>query len=188
MTRSRFLALPLACISAGFLSSCQSGDTRHRIVVSAWQQRMAVYEDGKLLSVFKVSTGKNGLGDQEGSNRTPAGKMRVADKIGAGAPLGMSFHSRIPSGEIVMPNAPGRDPIVTRILWLQGMEPQNVNAYNRFIYIHGTPVEAQLGRPASYGCVRMASVDIAWLFDVVGIGTRVDVLPGPLPPMGQLPL
>ncbi len=84
-------------------------------------------------------------------------------------------------------NAPGRDPIVSRILWLKGMEPQNARAHGRYIYIHGTPEERTLGTPASYGCVRMASRDVIWLHDVVGKGARVDILPGPLPPVNALP-
>ena len=99
----------------------------------------------------------------------------------------MKFKSRVPTGEIVPVNAPGRDPIVTRILWLSGEEPHNRQAEGRYIYIHGTPEEAKLGRPASYGCVRMASRDIAWLYDTIGNKVRVDILPGPLPPPSALP-
>jgi lipoprotein-anchoring transpeptidase ErfK/SrfK len=106
--------------------------------------------------------------------------MEIAQKIGAGQPMGMKFKSRRPTGEIIPVNAPGRDPIVTRILWLRGKERWNANAYGRYIYIHGTPEEAKLGTPASYGCVRMASRDIVWLFDTVGKGCRVDISPQPL--------
>ncbi len=99
----------------------------------------------------------------------------------------MKFNSRQPTGEIVQPNSPGRDPIVTRILWLRGKEPWNANSYDRNIYIHGTAEESKLGRPASYGCVRMASQQSLWLYDRVGNGARVDILPGPLPPPEELP-
>jgi lipoprotein-anchoring transpeptidase ErfK/SrfK len=110
--------------------------------------------------------------------------MEVAKKIGASAPLGMKFKSRQPTGEIVPVNAPGRDPIVTRILWLRGLERRNANAFSRMIYIHGTPEESKLGTPASYGCIRMRSKDIVQLFNMVGSGAKVIVdnehLPQPM--------
>jgi len=168
-----------------FLSSC--ADTKHRLVVSVAQQRMALLTEGQPTATFRVSTSKFGLGDWQGSNFTPLGRMKVAEKIGDGLPLGMRLKDRKPTGEIVPPNSPGRDPIVTRILWLKGMEPQNAGAYGRYIYIHGTAAEADLGTAASYGCIRMASRDIAWLFDQIGKGARVDVLPGPLPHPSALP-
>jgi lipoprotein-anchoring transpeptidase ErfK/SrfK len=93
----------------------------------------------------------------------------------------MVFKDRKPTGEILTPNAPGRDPIVTRILWLKGLEAQNHNAFGRYIYIHGTPVENQIGKPASYGCIRMRSQDVVQLFTTVGVGTSVDVVADHLP-------
>src|SRR5439155_16241597 len=107
---------------------------------------------------------------------TPLGTLEVAQKIGANAPVGAVFKGRHATGEILPPNARGRDPIVTRILWLKGLENCNSNAYQRGIYIHGTPVEHSIGRPASYGCIRMRSRDIVKLFDMVGIGTKIKVL------------
>ena len=148
---------------------------------------MALFEEGRFVAMFPVSTSKFCLSDQPNSNGTPLGRMKIAKKIGGGQPLGMKFKNREPAGEIVPVNAPGRDPIVTRILWLKGCEPLNANAYERYIYIHGTAEEAKLGRPASYGCVRMASAQIAYLYDIVGEGARVDIVPGPLPPPDQLP-
>ena len=106
--------------------------------------------------------------------------MKVAKKIGGGAPAGAVFKSRERTGEILRPNAPGRDPIVTRILWLKGTERQNRNAYKRYIYIHGTPEERTIGRPASYGCIRMRSRDIIGLYRRVPRGTKVTVVPGSL--------
>ena len=88
----------------------------------------------------------------------------------------MVFKDRKPTGEILFPNAPGRDPIVTRILWLKGKEPRNRNAYARYIYIHGTPEEKNLGQPKSYGCIRMSSADVAQLYECVEKGTRVDIV------------
>ena len=108
--------------------------------------------------------------------------MEIAEKIGGGQPLGMKFKDRKPTGEIVPANAPGRDPIVTRILWLKGLEPQNALAHDRDIYIHGTAEEWRIGTPASYGCIRMRSRDVATLFDTIGIGAQVEITPGPLPP------
>jgi lipoprotein-anchoring transpeptidase ErfK/SrfK len=106
--------------------------------------------------------------------------MEIAKKIGSGAPIGMKFKDRKPTGEIVPVNAPGRDPIVTRILWLRGTEVQNRGAYARTIYIHGTPEEWKIGRPASYGCIRMRSHDVVDLYNTVGVGAEVEVISGPL--------
>jgi len=175
----------LACAVATLLSSC--ADTKHRLVVSVAEQRMALLTDGQPVATFKVSTSKFGLGDIPGSNYTPLGHLKVAKKIGEGLPSGMRLKDRKPTGEIVPPNSPGRDPIVSRILWLKGMEAQNAGAYPRYIYIHGTAAEADLGTAASYGCVRMASRDIIWLFDQVGKGARVDIFQGPLPHPSALP-
>src|SRR5207245_3236033 len=86
----------------------------------------------------------------------------------------------IRTGEIVLPNAPGRDPIVSRIIWLRGREPQNANAFGRDIYIHGTPEERNLGLPVSYGCVRMSSNDVIKLYDLVGLGAQVTIVDAPL--------
>ena len=184
MHRSHFPLL-LCALAVALLSSC--ADSKHRLVVSVAEQRMAYFDSGKFIAMFPVSTSKFALGDVPNSNGTPLGKMKIADKIGGGQPLGMKFKNRVPAGEIVAPNAPGRDPIVTRILWLKGTEAQNANCYGRCIYIHGTPEETKLGTPASYGCVRMASKHIAWLYDQVGTGARVDILPGPLPAPDALP-
>lgn len=142
---------------------------------------MAVYRHGTEIARYDVSTSKFGLGDRPGSNGTPLGELAIAKKVGANAPIGMKFKSRKPTGEIVPVNAPGRDPIVTRILWLKGLEPQNRNAYRRTIYIHGTPEEKRIGTPASYGCIRMRSLDIVRLFDTVGEGARVHISTDPLP-------
>jgi len=161
------------------LSSCVS-DNRHLVEVSVPQQRMAVYREGVRIREYPVSTSKFGLGDDPGSNRTPLGEFRIARKIGDGAPAGAVFKSRRPTGEILPPDAPGRDPIVTRILWLRGQEPHNSNAYKRYIYIHGTPEERTIGTPASYGCVRMRSSDIIELYEIVGRGARVRIKNDPV--------
>ena len=106
--------------------------------------------------------------------------MEIAKKIGDNAPLGTVFKDRRRTGEIVLPNAPGRDPIVTRILWLRGREAQNANAFGRYIYIHGTPEDRNLGLPVSYGCVRMKSEDVIKLYDIVGTGAQVTIVDAPL--------
>jgi hypothetical protein len=163
------------------LCSCTPHDQDHRIVISVADQAMDVYLRNQFLARYQVSTSQFGVGDYPGTRATPLGHLSVAQKIGAGAPLGMVFKDRKPTGEILTPNAPGRDPIVTRILWLKGLEAQNHNAFGRYIYIHGTPVENQIGKPASYGCIRMRSQDVVQLFTTVGVGTSVDVVADHLP-------
>jgi lipoprotein-anchoring transpeptidase ErfK/SrfK len=145
------------------------------IVVSVPDQTLALINDGVVIARYPVSTSKFGLGDRSGTYATPLGTMAVASKIGANAPLGAVFKNRRMTGEILRPNAPGRDPIVTRILWLRGLERTNSHAFNRNIYIHGTPEERLIGRPASYGCIRMRSADVAQLFNAVPVGTRIQV-------------
>ncbi len=163
-----------------WLSSCATKDTEHHIVISARDQKLALIDKGNVVAMYPISTSKFGLGDQQGSYRTPLGEMEVADKIGDGAPSGTVFKDRHRTGEIVGANAPGRDPIVTRIIWLRGRERQNANAFARDIYIHGTPEERNIGRPASYGCVRMRSADIINLYGLVGSGAQVTIVNAPL--------
>jgi lipoprotein-anchoring transpeptidase ErfK/SrfK len=131
------------------VASCTAPDTQHHIVISTREQKLALLDQGKLMAIYPVSTSKFGLGDGRGSCRTPLGELEVADKVGDGALPGTVFKDRRRTGEIVAPNSPGRDPIVTRILWLRGQESQNVNAFARTIYIHGTPEERNIGRPVS---------------------------------------
>jgi len=172
--KAGLLSCTLLCGLLFFLSGC-AGDTRHRLIVSVADQRMLVLTDGKPVAIYKVSTSKYGTGDREGSYATPLGHLCVRRKIGTGAPLGTVFHSRKPTGEVLPPDAPGRDPIVTRILWLDGLESHNRNAFNRCIYIHGTPQESLLGTPVSYGCIRMRSIDVKNLYELVGTGARVTI-------------
>ncbi len=161
-------------LGVAWMSGCVR-DRIHVVRVKVDEQRMDVFRKEVLLASFPVSTSKFGTGDRPGSNCTPLGRMEIARKIGGGQPQGMKFKNRVPTGEIVPVDAPGRDPIVTRILWLRGLDSGNRNAFERYIYIHGTPEERSLGRPASYGCIRMRSKDIVWLYDTVGIGARVEV-------------
>jgi lipoprotein-anchoring transpeptidase ErfK/SrfK len=181
--RSAFILLALAL----FFSSCATKDNDHRILVSVADQSLALYQRERLLGRYPVSTSRFGLGDQPGSRATPLGRMEVAKKIGAGAPLGAVFRSRRQTGEVLAPNAPGRDPIVTRIIWLKGLESQNRHAFARCIYIHGTPEERNVGHPASFGCVRMRSADVLRIFNAIGVGALVDIIPGSLPDSSQPP-
>ena len=174
MIRS-YLLLAAVC-----LSSCAAPDTRHQIVVSTREQKLALIDRGNVLAIYPVSTSKFGLGDWRGSRFTPLGKMQIAEKIGDNAAPGTVFKDRRRTGEIVAPDSPGRDPIVTRILWLRGLEAQNANAFGRDIYIHGTPEERLIGTPASYGCIRMRSSDIIQLYNIVGTGAAVTVVNAPL--------
>ena len=162
------------------LSSCAAPDRTHQIVVSTRDQQMALLEHSKVIAIYPVSTSKFGLGDGLGTCRTPLGQFVIAQKIGDGAPLGAVFKDRHRTGEVIPVNAPGRDPIVTRILWLRGLEAQNANAFGRTIYIHGTPEERNIGKPVSYGCIRMRSTDVISLYDVVGRGAQVSIVDVPL--------
>jgi lipoprotein-anchoring transpeptidase ErfK/SrfK len=176
---NRHLSVLAALMIALVFAGC-GGDTRHKILISAAEQRMVVLRDGEPIAAYPVSTSKFGLGDRPGSCATPVGKLRVKRKIGTGAPAGAVFKGRRPTGEVLAIDAPGRDPIVTRILWLEGLESRNRRAYSRYIYIHGTPEERNIGTPASYGCIRMRSVDVVKLYDTVGLGARVIIQPGPI--------
>src|SRR6202011_5445045 len=178
-------ALLLLLVLALFFSSCSTKDTDHRILVSVADQSLALYQRETLLGRYPISTSRFGLGDRPGSRATPLGRMEVALKIGAGAPLGSVFKSRRRTGEVLRPDAPGRDPIVTRIIWLKGLEPQNRHAFSRCIYIHGTPEERNVGHPASFGCVRMKSSDVVQVFNTIGLGSTVDIIPGSLPELVQ---
>jgi lipoprotein-anchoring transpeptidase ErfK/SrfK len=174
------LARALLGTSLLLIVSCATKDTHHQVVISVPEQRMALLEDGKLIASYAVSTSKYGLGDAPGSRRTPLGNLEIAEKIGGSAPSGAVFKDRRRTGEIVPPDSPGRDPIVSRILWLRGREPQNARAYARTIYIHGTPEERNIGLPVSYGCVRMRSRDVIQLYDVMGEGAQVSIVDVPL--------
>lgn len=180
----RLILTPFLCVIAalGFTSCGTSSfnfgskDDRHKMIVSVRDQKMLLVRDGTPVKSYKISTSKFGIGDRPGSNCTPLGRLQVAKKIGDNAPMGSVFKSRRRTGEVIPPNAPGRDPIVTRILWLSGTEPRNANAFRRTIYIHGTPEEGRLGSPASYGCIRMGSRDVADLYNRIGTGADVFVI------------
>jgi lipoprotein-anchoring transpeptidase ErfK/SrfK len=143
-----------------------------KIHISARTQELSFKSGRKKLAAYRISTSRFGLGSQEGSFKTPTGKFRVAEKIGADMPLGTVFKSRRP----VKPTKKmlrGEDLVMTRILWLEGLDPGNANTHDRYIYIHGTNHEEQIGEPASHGCIRMRNADVAELFERVEVGTPV---------------
>ncbi len=144
-----------------------------KVVVSVADQELAFIKRGKTIARYPVSTSKFGIGDGVGTYRTPLGLMYVSAKLGDGLPAGAVIKSRMATGEVVAPNAPGRDTIVSRVLWLRGKEDQNRNARERCIYIHGTAEERRVGQRASYGCIRMKSKDVIDLYTRVHIGTPV---------------
>jgi lipoprotein-anchoring transpeptidase ErfK/SrfK len=176
----------LAVLAVAGLSSCSSSkstasvDSNSEMIVSVRDQSMLLVKNGRPTKIYPISTSKFGLGTGQGTNRTPLGKLEIAQKIGCHARPGAVFKGRRPTGEVLRPNTPGRDPIVTRIMWLRGKEQANANTFRRLIYIHGTPEERTIGRPASYGCIRMKSKDVMDLYRRVGVGADVKVIRGSL--------
>ncbi|WP_028995580.1 L,D-transpeptidase [Azonexus hydrophilus] len=156
-----------------------------KLMISVAHQRLQVMDDdGTLLKEYTVSTAKAGVGEQSGSYRTPRGMHVIRAKIGAGQAANTVFVRRRPTGEIWTPELaeqfPGRDWILTRILWLSGCEPGLnrlgcVDTMRRYVYIHGSPDTAQMGVPGSHGCVRMRNADIIELFDRVPCYTAVEI-------------
>jgi L,D-transpeptidase YbiS len=153
-----------------------------RIEIDLAQQTLRLIADGHCLALYPVSTARNGPGELTGSNCTPRGRHIVRAKIGAGAAVGTVFVGRRPTGEVYSPELavrfPGRDWILTRILWLSGCEPGRnrlgaVDTMRRYIYIHGSPDSVPMGNPGSIGCIRMRNADIVALFDRVAAGTSV---------------
>lgn len=153
-----------------------------RIEINIGEQRLRYWENGALMMDVPVSTAKNGAGEQQGSECTPRGEHIIRAKIGGGCAPGTVLVGRRPTGEIYSRELgerfPGRDWILTRILWLSGREPGrnrwgDVDSMRRYIYLHGTPDHVVLGVPGSRGCVRMRNSDIIALFDRVPAGTPV---------------
>jgi lipoprotein-anchoring transpeptidase ErfK/SrfK len=157
----------------------------NRVIISVKEQKLMLLRNNAKVATYPISTSKFGVGDSLGRMTTPLGLLQVAQKIGDHAPTGAVFHNRRWTGEILPPNAPGRDPVLTRIIWLRGLEMRNAHAFNRCIYIHGTPEEKTIGRPASYGCIRMKSRDIAALYDQIPLGSFVQIVTDRLPPVAR---
>ena len=158
------------------------------IEVNIARQTLRLLADGRVRARYHVSTSLRGAGDEKGSERTPRGLHVVRAKIGAGLPHNAVLVGRRPTGEIWSPELhaqhPDRDWILTRILWLSGLERGvnrlgTVDSMQRFIYIHGTPDTEPVGRPGSHGCIRMRNDDILELYDATPVGTRVRIEEGP---------
>ena len=143
-----------------------------KIDISIRRQRLVLKRGRKTLRTYPVSSSRFGLGSEEGSMKTPLGRFRVAEKIGQDAVPGTIFKSRVP----LKPDDPVPDTedfVTSRILWLDGLEKDNANTRDRFIYIHGTKHEDRIGTPDSHGCIRMRNADVIELFDLVEEGTPV---------------
>lgn len=146
------------------------------LVVSVSKQHMVLLEHGHARRTFRVSTSRFGIGNRRGSNRTPRGLHRIAERIGEGHPPGRVFVARQATSKVTGPaewqESSSKDCVLTRILWLEGLERgvnrgKGIGSHERFIYIHGTNQEHLLGTPASHGCIRMANADVIELFDLV---------------------
>ena|SRR5450631_748870 len=143
--------------------------------ISVSKQRLElVSSDGRVLRRYRISTSACGTGFKPGSFRTPTGRFRIAAKHGRNAPSGMVFKTRQATGRRARQGEPG-DLILSRILWLEGLDRANANTKARYIYLHGTNHEAKLGRPTSHGCIRLANADIIELFALVPRGALVDI-------------
>ena len=150
----------------------------------AAQQLDLLDEEGKSIKQYLISSAKKGTGQENGSFCTPLGKHIIRAKIGAGQAINTVFVKRRPTGEIYSPELsqqyPQRDWILTRILWLSGCERGfnrlgSVDTMRRYIYIHGSPDSAEMGKPGSIGCIRMRNCDLLELFNLVGTGTQVEI-------------
>ena len=155
-----------------------------KIRIDGARQELTLVDGRRALRRYSISTAKKGFGEKNGSFCTPRGRHIVRAKIGAGQPLNSVFVRRRPTGEVWSPELharyPGRDWILTRILWLSGCEPGrnrlgDVDTMRRYIYIHGSPDRAEMGKPGSIGCIRMHNRDLLELFDLVEPGTPVDI-------------
>jgi len=163
------------------LDSCQELVS---VVVSSELQQMYMFKDQQVLRTYKISTAKNGLGEEKNSYKTPRGMHIIRAKIGANLPINAIFKERRFYGDVYTAQMnlenPHRDWILTRILWLSGLELGfnrlgNVDTMQRYIYIHGSPDERPMGQPTSRGCIRMRNEDIVEFFDLVSYGTRVKI-------------
>ena len=181
----RPVAVILSVLSATSAFAIAPLDTSNQLIISVRDQKLVLLRNGSKVATYPISTSMFGLGDAWGRMTTPLGYLAVEKKIGDNVPVGAVFHKRRLTGEVLQPNAPGRDPITTRIIWLRGLEAQNAHAFQRCIYIHGTPEENKIGRPASYGCIRMKSKDVAELYDQLPVGAVVQIIPDRLPKDGK---
>jgi len=146
--------------------------TSRNIHISIRDQKLTLKKGDTLIRSYPVSTSRFGIGTEIGSMKTPTGRFRVAEKIGDDTPSGTVFRSRV-ALKPIDPIPPTEDLVMSRILWLDGLDEQNANTRERFIYIHGTKHEDKIGTPASCGCVRMRNADIIELFNLVNEGVSV---------------
>lgn len=151
----------------------------HKLKISIKKQTLELFEkahNGTLLSIatYPISSSRFGLGTEPGSNKTPLGNFFIEEKIGDGESERMIFKARKPTG-IIAALGGDEDQILTRILWLGGLDSENSNTHDRYIYIHGTNQEELIGTPASHGCIRMRNADVIALFDAVEVGDRVEI-------------
>ncbi|HEU0208129.1 MAG TPA: L,D-transpeptidase [Candidatus Udaeobacter sp.] len=177
----RAMAVIVSVISIASAYAIAPLDTSNELIISVRDQKLVFLRNGERVASYPVSTSMFGVGDAWGRMTTPLGYLAIEKKIGDNAPVGAVFHNRRLTGEVLQPDTPGRDPITTRIIWLRGLEGQNAHAFQRCIYIHGTPQEKMIGRPASYGCIRMKSKDVAELYKQVPLGALVQIIPDRLP-------
>ncbi len=187
--RSGRLSLIAVCLFALVQASCSTqrqqytagpdlpprAVVRDGVAITLRDQKLTVFRGGKKVKDYSISSSKFGIGSRNGSNRTPLGIHAVTRKVGDGQPKGMVFKACRPTGEVVPADASGRDPIVTRVIQIAGLEGFNSNSHSRRIYIHGTPEERKIGRPASYGCIRMRSNDVLDLYSRVYRGMPVAI-------------
>jgi L,D-transpeptidase catalytic domain len=167
-----------------FLPACEKfriTPTQFVLIVSIAEQTISLFEQNKFVKTFPCSTSRFGIGQAEGSDCTPLGLHRIAEKIGAGEPAGTVFKSRRIIGHTSQPEFADAK-ITTRILWLEGLEPGlnqgfngdvNMDSHARYIYIHGTADQKSIGQPASHGCIHLADADLIPLFDLLPGGTLV---------------
>ena len=148
---------------------------RPEIEISIRDQSLTVRRGDQTLRSYPISSSRFGIGTEHGSRKTPLGRFRVAEKIGHDMPQGTIFRSRVPlAPDEELPQT--EDLITSRILWLEGVEPENANTKERFIYIHGTKHEDRIGQPDSHGCIRMRNADVIELFDLIQEGTPVRII------------
>ncbi|MGC8698487.1 MAG: L,D-transpeptidase family protein [Halothiobacillus sp.] len=190
MANAQGINSPSAAVSAAqvkieHLLVTSHADDAPFIIIDAKNQTLYLFEQKQLKQSFPVSTSAIGMGNAAGSNRTPLGLHKIAEKFGDGEPIGMIFKARKPSGALASiqkrPIKGDGDDVTTRIMWLQGLEPgvnagEGIDSHARYIYIHGTPEEGLIGTPESHGCIRMNNSQVIELFNQVPVGTLVDII------------
>ncbi len=166
--------------------ACAEASSESSAIISIADQKMRVLRGDQMIREFPVSTSKFGLGDRFNSYRTPLGRFEVAQRIGHNVPIGGKFYRRNFTGIVYNVRDSSiekreRDSILSRIIWLRGLDPQNQNAYHRGIYIHGTNQESSVGKPVSYGCIRMKNSDVVEVFELLPEGSKLVIQVDPLP-------